>query len=87
MKLAPGQQEVLDFMWNTVEMLGAPPTRRQIAGAFGLASPKAAEDHLKALAGKVRHGVSGLEQGQIGLRQGTRCLMILGLAVAFRVAA
>ena len=50
MKLTPRQQEILDFIKNTVEVLGAPPTRAEIASAFGFASPNAAEDHLKALA-------------------------------------
>ena len=27
MKLTPRQQEILDFIKNTVEVLGAPPTR------------------------------------------------------------
>jgi repressor LexA len=50
--LTPRQREILDFIRNTLEVLGAPPTRAEIAGAFGFASPNAAEDHLKALAKK-----------------------------------
>jgi repressor LexA len=50
--LTPRQREILDFIRNTLEILGAPPTRAEIAGAFGFASPNAAEDHLKALAKK-----------------------------------
>ena len=46
MKLTSRQQEILDFIKNTVEVLGAPPTRAEIANAFGFASPNAAEDHL-----------------------------------------
>ena len=60
MKLTPRQQEILDFIKNTVEVLGAPPTRAEIASAFGFASPNAAEDHLKALAKK---GAINLEPG------------------------
>lgn len=50
--LTPRQREILDFIRNTLEVLGAPPTRVEIAGAFGFASPNAAEQHLKALAKK-----------------------------------
>ena len=51
-KLTPRQQEILDFIRNSREVLGAPPTRAEIARAFGFASPNAAEDHLRALAKK-----------------------------------
>ena len=51
-KLTPRQQEILDFIKSTLEVLGAPPTRMEISSAFGFASPNAAEDHLKALAKK-----------------------------------
>ena len=50
--LTPRQREILDFIRSTLEVLGAPPTRAEIAGAFGFASHNAAEDHLKALAKK-----------------------------------
>ena len=50
--LTPRQREILDFIRNSLEVLGAPPTRAEIAGAFGFASPNAAEEHLKALAKK-----------------------------------
>lgn len=49
-KLTPRQQEILDFIRSTLEVLGAPPTRAEIANAFGFASHNAAEEHLKALA-------------------------------------
>ena len=48
-KLTPRQQEILDFIRSTLELLGAPPTRAEICNAFGFASPNAAEEHLKAL--------------------------------------
>ena len=50
--LTPRQREILDFIRNSLEVLGAPPTRAEIAGAFGFASHNAAEEHLKALAKK-----------------------------------
>ena len=59
-KLTPRQQEILDFIRNSLEVLGAPPTRAEIANAFGFASHNAAEEHLKALA---RKGAIVLEPG------------------------
>ena len=41
-KLTPRQQEILDFIRNSLEVLGAPPTRTEICSAFGFASPNAA---------------------------------------------
>lgn len=81
MKLTPRQQEILDFIKNTVEMLGAPPTRAEIATAFGFASPNAAEDHLKALAKK---GAINLEPGSA---RGIRLVEQLGLPLIGSVAA
>lgn len=81
MKLTPRQQEILDFIKNTLEMLGAPPTRMEIALAFGFASPNAAEDHLKALAKK---GAIVLEPGSA---RGIRLVEQLGLPLIGSVAA
>ncbi len=81
MKLTPRQQEILDFIRNTVEVLGAPPTRADIATAFGCASPNAAEDHLKALA---RKGAINLEPGSA---RGIRLVEQLGLPLIGSVAA
>jgi repressor LexA len=50
--LTPRQQEILDYIRSTLEILGAPPTRAEIADAFGFASANAAEQHLRALAKK-----------------------------------
>jgi len=80
-KLTPRQQEVLDFIRNTVEILGAPPTRAEIAQAFGFASPNAAEEHIKALAKK---GVINLEPGSA---RGIRLVEQLGLPLIGSVAA
>lgn len=81
MKLTLRQQEILDFIKNTVEVLGAPPTRAEIATAFGFASPNAAEDHLKALAKK---GAINLEPGSA---RGIRLVEQLGLPLIGSVAA
>ena len=81
MKLTPRQQEILDFIKSTLEVLGAPPTRMEIASAFGFASPNAAEDHLKALAKK---GAIVLEPGSA---RGIRLVEQLGLPLIGSVAA
>lgn len=81
MKLTPRQQEILDFIRSTMEVLGAPPTRAEIASAFGFASPNAAEAHLKALAKK---GVINLEPGSA---RGIRLVEQLGLPLIGSVAA
>ena len=81
LKLTPRQQEILDFIRNNVEMLGAPPTRAEIATAFGFASHNAAEEHLKALAKK---GVIVLEPGSA---RGIRLVEQLGLPLIGSVAA
>ncbi|MBI2307724.1 MAG: transcriptional repressor LexA [Rhodocyclales bacterium] len=80
-KLTPRQQEILDFIRNTMEVLGAPPTRAEISSAFGFASPNAAEEHLKALAKK---GSIVLEPGAA---RGIRLVEQLGLPLIGTVAA
>ncbi len=80
-KLTPRQQEILDFIKNNVEVLGAPPTRLEICHAFGFTSPNAAEDHLKALAKK---GAITLERGSA---RGIRLVEQLGLPLIGSVAA
>ena len=81
LKLTPRQQEILDFIRNNVEMLGAPPTRAEIATAFGFASHNAAEEHLRALAKK---GIIVLEPGSA---RGIRLVEQLGLPLIGSVAA
>lgn len=80
-KLTHRQQEIVDFIRNTVEVFGAPPTRAEICRAFGFSSPNAAEDHLKALAKK---GVIVLEHGSA---RGIRLVEQLGLPLIGSVAA
>lgn len=79
--LTPRQREILDFIRNTLEVLGAPPTRAEIANAFGFASANAAEEHLKALAKK---GSIVLEPGSA---RGIRLVEQLGLPLIGSVAA
>lgn len=75
-KLTARQQEILDFIRNRLETLGFPPTRADIAEAFGFASHNAAEEHLKALAKK---GVIVLEPGSA---RGIRLVEQLGLQLS-----
>lgn len=47
--LTKRQEEILDFIVERVRDEGFPPTLKEIAGSFGLASPNAARDHVLAL--------------------------------------
>jgi repressor LexA len=47
--LTPRQSEILDFIRQSLVESGAPPTRDEIARAFGFRSLNAAEQHLQAL--------------------------------------
>jgi repressor LexA len=49
MNLTPRQSEVLAFIQTAIAIDGAPPTRAEIAHAFGFKSLNAAEEHLRAL--------------------------------------
>ena len=79
--LTPRQQEILDFIRSSMEVFSMPPTRAEIAGAFGFASPNAAEDHLRALAKK---NAITLEPGSA---RGIRLVEQLGLPLIGTVAA
>ncbi len=79
--LTPRQGEILDFIRSSLEVFSVPPTRAEIASAFGFASPNAAEDHLKALAKK---GAITLEPGSA---RGIRLVEQLGLPLIGTVAA
>lgn len=52
LNLTKRQQEILDFIRETIVKTASPPTRAEIAAVFGFKSPNAAEDHLQALARK-----------------------------------
>lgn len=59
--LTKRQQQIFDFIVDSMVANSAPPTRVEIAEHFGFKSPNAAEDHLKALDKK----------GHIELKSGT----------------
>ena len=52
LKLTPRQTEILEFIKQSLDDNGYPPTRAEIAQKLGFKSPNAAEEHLKALARK-----------------------------------
>lgn len=80
-ELTPRQQEILQLIRDTLDERGSPPTRAEIAQAFGFRSPNAAESHLRALA---RKGAILLDEGRA---RGIRLLEETGLALIGRVAA
>lgn len=79
--LTARQAQILQLIRDTLEAEGMPPTRAEIAAAFGFRSPNAAEDHLRAL---ERKGVIALE---VGRARGIRLLTELGIPLIGRVAA
>lgn len=61
MNLTDRQQAILDFLLAHQASHGRPPTRAEIAQAFGFSQARSAEDHLRALAAK---GAIALEPGR-----------------------
>lgn len=59
-RLTARQEAILEFIRERIQQ-GLPPTRGDIAEAFGFASRSAAEQHLRALADK---GVISLNEGR-----------------------
>jgi repressor LexA len=58
------QQQILDFIRNSQKSRGVPPTRAEIAEAFGFKSVTAAFEHLRLLAQKgVLELVPGMSRG------------------------
>lgn len=83
--LTPRQREILALIRRHVSETGYPPTRAEIAAAFGFRSVTAAGDHLKALA---RHGMIELQPGASrGIRLCACAPHESGLPVVGRVAA
>ncbi len=62
--MTPRQGEILEFIQRSLREHGSPPTREEIARAFGFRSLNAAEQHLQALAKKgVIELVAGTSRG------------------------
>ena len=84
-ELTPRQREILKLIQEAVADSGMPPTRAEIAEAFGFKSPNAAEEHLRALQRKgVIDLIPGASRG-IQLKDSLREQM--GLPLIGRVAA
>ena len=79
--LTPRQAEILRLIRTRIEEDGMPPTRAEIARAFGFRSANAAESHLRAL---ERKGMIELAPGS---SRGIRLTEETGLPVVGRVAA
>ena len=81
-KLTARQQDILTLIETTMADTGAPPTRAEIATAFGFKSANAAEEHLRALARKGVIELVGNTSRGIRLRTGgTRALRQMPLAL------
>lgn len=50
--LTPRQSQILALIRESIDTRGLPPTRAEITAWMGFRSPRAAEDHLRALARK-----------------------------------
>lgn len=82
MPLTSRQQQILELIRRHLDETGSPPTRAEIARAFGFRSANAAEQHLRALARKgAIELIKGASRGIRLLDGGT------GLPVVGRVAA
>ena len=68
-ELTPRQHEILKLIQDTVSESGMPPTRAEIAQAFGFKSPNAAEEHLRALQRKGVQGSFGKALGSVHLER------------------
>ena len=80
-KLTRRQTDILEFIQSHIAEHGYPPTRADIARAFGFRSPNAAEEHLRALARK------GAIEMTPGRSRGIRLPTPPGLPIIGRVAA
>ena len=84
--LTARQAEILALIRHTLQHTGMPPTRQEIAVAFGFRSANAAEEHLRALARKgMIELLPGSSRGIRIIGEASRAAQ--GLPVVGRVAA
>ena len=83
--LTPRQQQIFDFIKDSISDTGMPPTRAEIANHFGFKSANAAEEHLKALAKKGY--IEMLAGTSRGIRLAEEFIKAEGLPLIGRVAA
>lgn len=82
------QAEILNYLIESTEAQGMPPTRMDIAETFGFRSPNAAEEHLRALARKgYIEMIPGASRGIRILATANGDPLEAGLPVIGRVAA
>jgi len=72
--LTKRQEEILDFIVEGVRDEGFPPTLKEIAGRFGLASPNAARDHVLALERKGFLKRTGVKSRALSLSPSLRAV-------------
>ena len=65
--LTKRQQEILDFIKGHIEKCGYPPTRHEIAVAFGFSSDNGAHQHVLCL----------VKKGYIRLQRGARAIEVV----------
>lgn len=70
--LTKRQEEILDFIVGWVRDEGFPPTLKEIAERFGLASPNAARDHVLALERKGFLKRTGVKSRALSLSASVR---------------
>ncbi|MFT7559685.1 MAG: repressor LexA [Flavobacteriales bacterium] len=81
-KLTTRQQQIFDLIKSHIEETGYPPTRAEIAKAFGFRSANAAEEHLKSLARKgVIEMIPGASRG-IRLPESSTGIPLIGRVAA-----
>ena len=72
--LTKRQEEILDFIVGGVRDEGFPPTLKEIAERFGLASPNAARDHVLALERKGFLKRTGVKSRALSLSPSLRAV-------------
>ncbi len=78
--LTKRQEEILDFIVGGVRDEGFPPTLKEIAGRFGLASPNAARDHVLALERKGFLKRTGVKSRALSLSPALRASAVTAAA-------
>ena len=79
------QKQIFDLIKETINDIGMPPTRAEIANFFGFKSANAAEEHLKAIAKKGY--IEMLPGTSRGIRLAEQFIEEEGLPLIGRVAA
>ena len=81
--LTDRQQEILDLIKSNLENNGLPPTRADIARTLGFKSPKAAEQHLRAIEKKGFISIlAGASRGIILNTEEALGIPVIGLVAA-----